>query len=108
MNLYVTFKSSLLRYGNVYNKVAKQIHYPGRHDMRKSIPLLLVVVLFVFLAHSLVCAAEVIKLKAANYLPVTHSIDQDREIQAMKRSVDRIAANITMQVLNINKVQNLF
>jgi TRAP-type C4-dicarboxylate transport system substrate-binding protein len=42
--------------------------------MRKSIMLLLVVVLFVFVTHSLVCAAEVIKLKAANYLPVTHKM----------------------------------
>jgi len=40
--------------------------------MRKSITLLLVAVLFVFGTYSPVCAAEVIKLKAANYLPVTH------------------------------------
>jgi TRAP-type C4-dicarboxylate transport system substrate-binding protein len=42
--------------------------------MRKSIALLLVVVLFVFATHSLVRGAEVIKLKAANYLPVTHKM----------------------------------
>jgi TRAP-type C4-dicarboxylate transport system substrate-binding protein len=40
--------------------------------MRKSIMLLLVVVVFVFPTQSLVCGADVIKLKAANYLPVTH------------------------------------
>ena len=40
--------------------------------MRRSIAVLLVVVAFVFVAHSYVHAAEVIKLKAANYLPVTH------------------------------------
>jgi TRAP-type C4-dicarboxylate transport system substrate-binding protein len=43
--------------------------------MRKSIMLLLVVVVFVFATHSIMCAgAEVIKLKAANYLPVTHKM----------------------------------
>ncbi len=40
--------------------------------MRKSMTLLLVVVAFVFVSNSLVRGAEVIKLKAANYLPVTH------------------------------------
>ncbi len=40
--------------------------------MKKGIALLLVVVVLVFAAHSFVRAAEVIKLKAANYLPVTH------------------------------------
>jgi TRAP-type C4-dicarboxylate transport system substrate-binding protein len=40
--------------------------------MKKSITLSLVLVIFVLAAHSLLCAAEVIKLKAANYLPVTH------------------------------------
>ena len=40
--------------------------------MKKSITLLLVVVVFVFATHSFVRGAEVIKLKAANYLPVTH------------------------------------
>lgn len=40
--------------------------------MRKSITLLMVVVLLVFATHSIVRGAEVIKLKAANYLPVTH------------------------------------
>jgi TRAP-type C4-dicarboxylate transport system substrate-binding protein len=42
--------------------------------MRKSMTLLLVVVAFVFAASSLVRGAEVIKLKAANYLPVTHKM----------------------------------
>ena len=40
--------------------------------MRKSMTLLLVVIVFVFAANSLVRGAEVIKLKGANYLPVTH------------------------------------
>ena len=40
--------------------------------MRKSIALLLVAVVCVFMTHSFVYGAEVIKLKAANYLPVTH------------------------------------
>jgi TRAP-type C4-dicarboxylate transport system substrate-binding protein len=40
--------------------------------MRKGIMLLLVAVLFVFGTHSLTHAADVIKLKGANYLPVTH------------------------------------
>jgi TRAP-type transport system periplasmic protein len=40
--------------------------------MRKGIMLLLVVVLLVFGTHSFVSGAEVIKLKGANYLPVTH------------------------------------
>jgi len=44
--------------------------------MRKSIMLLLVAVVFVFATHSLTRAAEVIKLKAANYLPVTHPMSQ--------------------------------
>jgi len=43
--------------------------------MRKGIiMLLLVVVLLVFATHSLVRGAEVIKLKGANYLPVTHAM----------------------------------
>jgi TRAP-type C4-dicarboxylate transport system substrate-binding protein len=40
--------------------------------MKKGITLFMVGVAFVFAAYSLVHAAEVIKLKAANYLPVTH------------------------------------
>ena len=40
--------------------------------MKKGITLLLVIVVLVFAAHSFVRAADVIKLKAANYLPVTH------------------------------------
>jgi TRAP-type C4-dicarboxylate transport system substrate-binding protein len=40
--------------------------------MRKSMTLLLVAVFLVFSANSIVQGAEVIKLKAANYLPVTH------------------------------------
>lgn len=40
--------------------------------MRKSIAVLLIVVACVFATHSFVRGAEVIKLKAANYLPVTH------------------------------------
>jgi TRAP-type C4-dicarboxylate transport system substrate-binding protein len=40
--------------------------------MRKGIALLLVVVAFVFATYSLTRAADVIKLKGANYLPVTH------------------------------------
>ena len=40
--------------------------------MRKGIALLLVVVALVFATHSLTRAADVIKLKGANYLPVTH------------------------------------
>jgi len=40
--------------------------------MRKSMTLLLAVVILVFAIHSLVFGADVIKLKAANYLPVTH------------------------------------
>jgi len=40
--------------------------------MRKSITLFLAVVVFVFAANSFVRGAEVIKLKGANYLPVTH------------------------------------
>jgi TRAP-type C4-dicarboxylate transport system substrate-binding protein len=42
--------------------------------MKKGITFLLVVVMLVFAAHSFVQAAEVIKLKAANYLPVTHKM----------------------------------
>jgi TRAP-type C4-dicarboxylate transport system substrate-binding protein len=42
--------------------------------MRKKIALLLLAVVFVFAIHSFVFAAEVIKLKAANYLPVTHKM----------------------------------
>ena len=38
--------------------------------------LLLAVVIFIFATHSLVRGAEVIKLKAANYLPVTHPMSQ--------------------------------
>jgi len=40
--------------------------------MRKSMTLLLTVVILVFAMHSLVLGADVIKLKAANYLPATH------------------------------------
>ena len=40
--------------------------------MRRSITLLVVFVVFVLATHSLVTAADVAKLKAANYLPVTH------------------------------------
>jgi TRAP-type C4-dicarboxylate transport system substrate-binding protein len=40
--------------------------------MRKGVILLLVAVVCVFMTHSFVHGAEVIKLKAANYLPVTH------------------------------------
>jgi len=40
--------------------------------MRRSIVFLMVVVAFVFATHSLTRAADVIKLKGANYLPVTH------------------------------------
>lgn len=40
--------------------------------MRKIIMLLLVAVVFVFATHSFVRGADVIKLKGANYLPVTH------------------------------------
>jgi TRAP-type C4-dicarboxylate transport system substrate-binding protein len=42
--------------------------------MRKNIALLLLVIAFIFATHSFVRAAEVIKLKAANYLPVTHKM----------------------------------
>ena len=42
--------------------------------MRKSITLFLVLVVLVFATHSLARGAEVIKLKAANYLPVTHKM----------------------------------
>jgi TRAP-type transport system periplasmic protein len=42
--------------------------------MRKSTMLFLVVVVFVFASNSLVRGAEVVKLKAANYLPVTHKM----------------------------------
>jgi TRAP-type C4-dicarboxylate transport system substrate-binding protein len=48
------------------------ILYKRRHEMRKSIMLFLVVVVFVFATHSLTRGADVIKLKAANYLPATH------------------------------------
>jgi len=44
--------------------------------MRKGIALLLVVVALVFATYSLTRAAEVIKLKGANYLPVTHPMSQ--------------------------------
>ena len=40
--------------------------------MRKSALLFLVVVVFISAIHSLVLGADVIKLKAANYLPATH------------------------------------
>jgi TRAP-type C4-dicarboxylate transport system substrate-binding protein len=40
--------------------------------MRKSVLLFLAVVVFVSAIHSLVLGADVIKLKAANYLPATH------------------------------------
>ncbi len=42
--------------------------------MRKGITLLLVVVAYVFATQNLVTAADLIKLKAANYLPVTHKM----------------------------------
>ena len=42
--------------------------------MRKGIALLLVVVALVFATYSLTRAADVIKLKGANYLPVTHQM----------------------------------
>jgi TRAP-type transport system periplasmic protein len=42
--------------------------------MRKSMVLVLSVVIFVCAAHSMVIGAEVIKLKAANYLPTTHKM----------------------------------
>ncbi len=42
--------------------------------MKRSITVLMVVSILVFTAHSFVYAAEVIKLKAANYLPVTHKM----------------------------------
>jgi TRAP-type C4-dicarboxylate transport system substrate-binding protein len=42
--------------------------------MKRSITLLMVVAFFILTIHSLVFAAEVIKLKAANYLPVTHKM----------------------------------
>jgi len=42
--------------------------------MRKSAMLLLAVAVFVLATHSLVLGADVIKLKAANYLPVTHKM----------------------------------
>jgi TRAP-type C4-dicarboxylate transport system substrate-binding protein len=42
--------------------------------MRKSTMLFLAVVVFVSGIHSLVLGADVIKLKAANYLPVTHKM----------------------------------
>lgn len=40
--------------------------------MKKGITFLMVAVAFLFATHSLVFGADVIKLKAANYLPVTH------------------------------------
>ena len=42
--------------------------------MRKGIALLLLAVVFVFATHSLSAGADVIKLKAANYLPPTHKM----------------------------------
>ena len=42
--------------------------------MRKTVSLLLLAVLFVFVTHSLSAGADVIKLKAANYLPPTHKM----------------------------------
>jgi len=42
--------------------------------MRKGITLLLLLIVFVFAAHSIAGAADVIKLKAANYLPPTHKM----------------------------------
>ncbi|HUL20895.1 MAG TPA: TRAP transporter substrate-binding protein [Thermodesulfobacteriota bacterium] len=44
--------------------------------MRKRVALLLAVVVFISAVHSLVFGADVIKLKAANYLPVTHPMSQ--------------------------------
>lgn len=72
--------------------------------MRKGITLLLVVVVLVFAAHSLTRAADVIKLKAVIYLPVTHPIEKGREIQAVERSLDRISASITMLEIDISDV----
>jgi TRAP-type transport system periplasmic protein len=42
--------------------------------MRKGITLLLLLIVFVFATHSIAGAANVIKLKAANYLPPTHKM----------------------------------
>ena len=42
--------------------------------MKRSMTLLLIVSIFVFGTYSFVAGAEVIKLKAANYLPVTHKM----------------------------------
>jgi TRAP-type transport system periplasmic protein len=42
--------------------------------MKKTVALLLMAVMFVFAIHSLAFGADVIKLKAANYLPVTHKM----------------------------------
>ena len=42
--------------------------------MRKSIVFLMILVVSVFATHSLVAAADAVKLKAANYLPVTHKM----------------------------------
>ena len=42
--------------------------------MRKKIMLILLVIVFIFATHPFVRGAEVIKLKAANYLPVTHKM----------------------------------
>jgi TRAP-type C4-dicarboxylate transport system substrate-binding protein len=43
-----------------------------RYEMKKSVVLFLLAMIFVFGTNSLVNAQEVIKLKAANYLPPTH------------------------------------
>jgi TRAP-type C4-dicarboxylate transport system substrate-binding protein len=50
------------------------ILYQRRLDMRKSVMLFMAVAVFVLVTHSFVFGAEVIKLKAANYLPVTHKM----------------------------------
>jgi len=42
--------------------------------MKRSIALLLIVAVLVFATHSFAAGAEVIKLKAANYLPITHKM----------------------------------
>jgi len=61
----ILFKLSGMLMGNV-------ILCQRRLDMGKRVTLFLAMVIFVSAIHSLVFGAEVIKLKAANYLPVTH------------------------------------
>jgi TRAP-type C4-dicarboxylate transport system substrate-binding protein len=55
--------------------------------MRKGITLLLLLIVFVFATHSIAGAADVIKLKAANYLPPTHkmSLLTDKFCQEIKK-----------------------